>query len=158
MVAPAIQADWKAIGVDLTIAPAEGAVAYAEARAGAFQVFDAAWLADYDDAVDFLYRMRSGVGPMNYPAYANQDYDAWLDRADAERDPVRRGHDMVEAERLLLQDAAIAPVWYTSAENLVSPKVSGWVDNPLDIHPARYLCVPPAAQDQRGALRRRITP
>ena len=150
MVAPAIQADWNAIGVDLAITPAEGAVAYAQARAGAFEVFDAAWLADYDDAADFLYRMRSDAGPMNYPAYADAAFDAWLDKADAEPDPARRGQDMAQAERGLLQDAAIAPIWYTAAENLVSPRVSGWVDNLLDVHPARFLCVSPTQSAPGG--------
>jgi hypothetical protein len=32
--------------------------------------------------------------------------------------------------------------------NLVSPHVTGWVDNDVDIHPIRYLC----RNDARGAL------
>jgi oligopeptide transport system substrate-binding protein len=35
---------------------------------------------------------------------------------------------------------AVTPVYFSSSQNLVSPRVTGWVDNLVDHHPTRYLC------------------
>src|SRR5690606_32132907 len=46
LVMPAIQADWKAIGVDVRLVQNETQIAYAAYRSRDFQVADAAWIAD----------------------------------------------------------------------------------------------------------------
>ena len=37
-------------------------------------------------------------------------------------------------------DAPIAPIFFYVSKNLVSPKITGWVDNLPDWHLTRYLC------------------
>jgi oligopeptide transport system substrate-binding protein len=48
---------------------------------------------------------------------------------------------MAEAEHLMLEDAPIAPVYFYINKNLVSPRITGWVDNLVDHHRTRWLCV-----------------
>ncbi len=48
---------------------------------------------------------------------------------------------MADAETVLLADAPVAPVFFYVNKNLVSPNVTGWVDNIVDHHRARYLCI-----------------
>lgn len=140
---PAVQADWKAIGVEATLAQQETQIAYADYRSRAFQVADAAWIADFNDPTSFLDLQRSNYGPQNYSDYANPAYDALMARADMERDSVVRARYLAEAEHIMLEDAAIAPVYFMVNKNLVSPRVTGWTDNLLDHHRTRWLCVAP---------------
>lgn len=138
---PAVQADWKAIGVKVTLAQQETQIAYADYRARAFQVADAAWVADYNDATSFLDLQRSWYGPQNYGDYNNPAYDALMAKADNEPDAAKRAAYMADAEHMMLEDAPIAPVYFYINKNLVSPRVTGWVDNLVDHHRTRWLCL-----------------
>jgi len=138
---PAVQADWKAIGVDAQLAQQETQIAYADYRARAFQVADAAWVADYNDAMSFLYLNQSSTGPQNYSDYKSPAYDALLAKADNEPDVAKRAQFMADAEQVMLEDAPVAPIYFYVNKNLVNPKITGWVDNIIDHHRTRFLCV-----------------
>jgi len=138
---PAIQADWKAVGVQTELIQNEGQIAYAAYRARDFVVADAAWIADYNDPMSFLYLMQSTTGAQNYGDYKSPAYDALLARADAEPDAKRRADVLAEAEHSMLEDAPVAPIYFYVNKNLVTPKVTGWVDNLVDHHRLRYLCM-----------------
>lgn len=140
LVMPAIQADWKAIGVEAGLAQEETQVAYADYRARAFQAADASWVADYNDPMTFLYLFASSTGAQNYSDYANPAYDALIARADAEADAGRRAAVLAQAESMILDDAAVIPVYFYVSKNLVSPRITGWRENPVDWHRARFLC------------------
>lgn len=147
---PAVQADWKAIGVELQLAQQETQIAYADYRARAFQIADAAWVADYNDAMSFLYLQQSSTGPQNYGDYRNAAYDALLAKADNEPDAKKRAEFLGQAERIMLEDAPVAPVYFYVNKNLVSPNVTGWVDNIVDHHRTRFLCVKNAPKPRNG--------
>jgi oligopeptide transport system substrate-binding protein len=141
LVMPAIQADWKAIGVDAGLVQNEVQIAYASYRTRDFQVADAAWIADYNDAMSFLYLQQSATGPQNYGDYKNPVFDRLLAQADNEPDAGRRAQYLAEAERIMLADSPVAPTFFYVNKNLVSPRITGWVDNIVDHHRTRYLCV-----------------
>jgi oligopeptide transport system substrate-binding protein len=136
----AMQSDWRAIGVDVALARNEAAVAYAAFSANDFQIADAGWLADYNDPMSFLYLLRNDNAGMNYAGYNNPAYDALLNKADAEVDVAKRGVYLAQAEHMMLEDAPVAPWVYAISDALVNPRVTGWADNLLNYHPARYLC------------------
>jgi oligopeptide transport system substrate-binding protein len=141
LVMPAIQADWKAIGVDVDLVQNETQIAYAAYRARDFQVADAAWIADFNDAMSFLYLQQSSTGPQNYGDYNSPVFDGLLAQADHEPDVAKRAELMARAEAVMLRDATVAPIFFYVNKNLVSPRVTGWVDNIIDHHRARYLCL-----------------
>jgi oligopeptide transport system substrate-binding protein len=143
---PSIQADWKAIGVEATLAQEEAQIAYADYRARNYQVADAAWIGDYNDPMTFLFLARSNTGAQNYGDYANPAYDALLDKADQTVDPKARATILAQAETMMLSDAPVVPIYYYINKNLVNPKVTGFVDNIVDQHRARWMCVKPAAK------------
>lgn len=142
---PAIQADWKEIGVEATLAQEEVQIAYADYRARNYQVADAAWIGDYNDPMTFLFLARSNTGAQNYGDYANPAYDALLAQADNTADPKARAAILARAEAMMLADAPVIPVFYYINKNLVNPRVTGFVDNIVDQHRSRWLCVKPAA-------------
>ena len=138
--ASSVQADWKAIGVTVGMSRAETQVAYADFNAGNFDIADVGWVADFDDPLTFLNLLREDAGPQNYGQYHSPVYDGLLDKANAEPDLTKRAVLMAQAEHVMLEDAAVAPMWFNINYNLVSPKVTGWVDNIGDKHPSRYMC------------------
>ena len=142
---PAIQADWKAIGVKASLVQNETQIAFDAFANRDFQVGFASWSGDYDDPSSFLGIFTSGTGVQNYGDYANAAYDALLAKADQEPDAARRSGYLAQAEQTLLADAAVAPLYFTVSRNLVSPRITGWSGNLLDFHRARYLCMKPQA-------------
>jgi len=138
---PAIQADWKDIGVQADLAQEEVQIAYQDFRLRNFQAGGAAWIADYNDANSFLYLMQSSTGSQNYGDYKNPAYDALLAKADNEPDIHRRAAYLAQAEQIMLNDATVAPIYFYVSKNLVNPRITGWVDNIVDWHRARLLCV-----------------
>ena len=44
-----------------------------------------------------------------------------------------------EAEREMLADHPLIPIYFYVSKHLVSPRVSGWGDNVLDYHYSQYL-------------------
>jgi oligopeptide transport system substrate-binding protein len=140
LVMPAIQADWKAIGVDARLAQNEVQIAYSSYRARDFQVADAAWIADYNDPMSFLYLMHSTTGAQNYGDYKSPAFDGLLAKADNEPDAKVRAGFLAQAEQLMLDDATVAPTYFYVNKNLVSPRITGWQANLADLHPTRYMC------------------
>jgi oligopeptide transport system substrate-binding protein len=147
---PASQADWKAIGVEATLTQNVTQIAYQSYRLRDFDVADASWIADYNDPMSFLYLQQSRTGAQNYGDYDNPVYDALIAKADDEPNPVRRAGYLARAERIMLTDAPIAPLYFYVNKNLVSPRVTGWVDNIVDHHRSRYLCLLTQAAPRRA--------
>jgi oligopeptide transport system substrate-binding protein len=138
---PSIQADWKAIGVAAELQQNDVQVAYQEYEIHDFQVGDAGWQAS--DPVDYLQLSRSDTGGQNYGQYANPAFDAELDAAESALDPADAALHMHKAEEILLADAPLAPIYFPASRNLVSPQITGWIDNRGDNHGAEWLCRPP---------------
>lgn len=137
----AIQADWRAIGVVPQIQQNEAGVAFAAYRNRAFEIGAMTWYGDFNDPVTFLGLFRSDTGAQNYGDYKNREYDALLDAADQEADLGRRAQILARAEQTMLDDEATVPIYFVVNRNLVSRKVTGWVDNAPNFHRARWLCL-----------------
>lgn len=139
----AVQADWRAVGVQVSIAQNEAGVAFAAYRNRDFEVGSMSWYGDFNDPVTFLGLLKSDTGAQNYGDYRNPDYDALLGRADQEPDLERRARILAQAEQRMLDDEGIAPLFFVVNRNLVSRRVTGWQDNAPNFHRARYLCLTP---------------
>jgi oligopeptide transport system substrate-binding protein len=137
----AVQADWRAIGVDVSLQQNEGAIAFAAYRERDYQVGSMSWYADYNDPVSFLALMQSTTGAQNYGDYKNPTFDALLKQADQEPDLERRAQLLSRAEQIMLSEEGTAPLFYQVTRALVNPRVTGFVDNALNFHRARWMCV-----------------
>jgi oligopeptide transport system substrate-binding protein len=135
----AIQAMWQAVGVDVHIVPSDEKNHYNLLLRRAFSVAWAGWIADYRDPKDFLMLGQSSSRDLNNGAYSNPKFDALIDRSDRERDPVKRAQLLQEAEQTMLDDVAVAPVFFQVSRDLVAPSVSGWIGNDIDVNRTRYV-------------------
>jgi oligopeptide transport system substrate-binding protein len=102
------------------------------------QVFRGGWIADVDDARNFLDNFRAGSAA-NWTGYADPDFEALLDAADAAPSLAARSQKLCEAEARLLSAHAILPIYFYTSKHLVRPEVEGFEANALDRHPSRFL-------------------
>jgi oligopeptide transport system substrate-binding protein len=102
------------------------------------QVFRAGWISDYNDPYSFLELFRTGHRRNDY-GYSNSSFDALLDEVGTERVRARRERLMFEAERVLMSDNVIIPVYSYVTKRLVNPHLRGWQNNVMDHHQTRYM-------------------
>jgi oligopeptide transport system substrate-binding protein len=99
-----------------------------------------AWMADYNDAGDFLNIFRS-ASPNNDSGYSNADFDGLLDRAASTADAMQRREVLERAERLMLSEYPVIPLYFYSSKKLVKPYVKGARANPLDRLYSKHLYI-----------------
>jgi len=132
-VAIAIAAMWKqSLGVETEFLEEEYRV-FLESRkdTSRWEIARLGWTADYNDASNFLDTLRLG-SPNNDSKYERREYDALLDRAAATVDPSDRRELLEHAERLMLSDYPIIPIYFYSSKRLIKPYVKGAQANPLN--------------------------
>lgn len=133
---------WKTIGVEATIVTEANPAHFARLRDGGdFDVARTGWIADEADPIDLLTVLRSDNVRFNYPRYTNRDFDKLLDQAAVDMDGERRQQELGAAAALLAADAPIIPLLGYVSLSLVSPTLTGWSDNMLNVHPTRFLAV-----------------
>jgi len=102
------------------------------------QAFRGGWIADIDDARDFLANFESGSST-NWSGVDDAAFNALLQAADAAPTLPERSQKLREAEARLLNLQAVIPIYYYTSKHLLRPEVSGFEANPLDHHPSRFL-------------------
>ncbi|HSZ08618.1 MAG TPA: peptide ABC transporter substrate-binding protein [Steroidobacteraceae bacterium] len=97
-----------------------------------------AWTADFNDASNFLDVMRVH-SPNNDMGYVNPQFDSALDKAADMTDVSRRRAALQSAEKVMLDDYPIIPLYYFVSKRLVKPYVLGVVPNPMNHLPSKAL-------------------
>ncbi|RMF14198.1 MAG: peptide ABC transporter substrate-binding protein, partial [Gammaproteobacteria bacterium] len=138
-IAIAVAQMWKQLGVKVELFNSEVKVHYADLKQGNFDVARAGWIADYNDAQNFLYLLETRTGANNYGRYSNPEYDRLMQEAEQTADLKKRADLMRRAEALAMADQPIIPIYYYVSKNLVSKRVQGWQDAVNDIHRARWM-------------------
>jgi oligopeptide transport system substrate-binding protein len=139
-IALAVASMWKQVlGVNATLVNEEWKV-FLQNREQKFitQVFRVGWISDYNDPYSFLELFRSDHG-RNDSGYSNTSFDALLEQIAQERIPPRRNRMMFEAERILLEDNPIIPVYTYVTKRLVNQHIKGWENNVMDHHRSRFM-------------------
>jgi oligopeptide transport system substrate-binding protein len=102
------------------------------------QVFRYGWIGDYNDPFTFGEILDSRHG-LNDMAYNNPRYDQLLLQASREADPAARMALLEEAERVMLDDMPILPIYYYVTKRMVKPWVAGFEGNIMDHHHSRHF-------------------
>ena len=97
-----------------------------------------AWVADFNDASNFLDTFRSDSAN-NDEGYANAEFDAALMSAAQAPDATSRRQNLESAERILMEDYAVAPLYYFVSKRLVKSSIMGAQPTPLDRLPSKSL-------------------
>jgi oligopeptide transport system substrate-binding protein len=138
--AVAIQEQLKPLGIEVSLLNTDTKTHYGHLeQKGDFDIARAGWIADYKDPANFLDLCKTGTGN-NYGVYANPDYDALLAAAAAATDGGERMKKLSDAEAVgVARDLCVVPLLFYGFHTVVSPKIQGWENNVMDVHPTRYL-------------------
>jgi oligopeptide transport system substrate-binding protein len=97
------------------------------------QVYRQGWIGDYNDPFTFLELLRSTAG-QNDTGYDSAEYDRLVAEAQSALDGQARMDLLQQAERQLLEDMPILPLYTYVRARLIHPWVGGYEPNIMDHH------------------------
>ncbi len=122
----AVQQMWKQeLGIEVSIVQREAKTHLAALAAGDYDIGFVPAIPDYDDPGAVLDDLLAGAAG-NYPHWQSPDYDRRIAAAQSVADPARRLARYQEAERVILADLPLIPLYFNSQNFLVRPAVKGW--------------------------------
>ncbi|AJY76763.1 peptide ABC transporter substrate-binding protein [Paenibacillus beijingensis] len=129
-IAETLQAMFKDnLGVDVKLSGIEGKVLTAEQKKLQLQFSRSSWLPDFADPINFLDIFESG-SPNNRTGWSNKEYDKLINDAYSEPDETKRFQLLHDAEKILLDEAPIMPLYFYNSAYLQSDKLEGVVRHP----------------------------
>ncbi|MGC9450905.1 MAG: peptide ABC transporter substrate-binding protein [Oceanipulchritudo sp.] len=138
-IAEALQAMWKKeLSIDVTLTNQEWRTYQQRRASGDFQLARAVWIGDYLEPSTFLNIWTSDSGN-NWAGWSDPAYDAMLESARDTPDPQQRMRRYALAERTLVSEQVVIPLYHYVTVYLKDPAVQGWHGNLLDWHPLKYL-------------------
>ena len=135
LVMEAVQEMWRReLGISVKLANIEWKVFLDNLSGLNYDIALMSWVGDYIDPNTFLTTMLGNSGN-NRTGWKNPQFDALMDRAGDSPERGARFLRLREAERILLDDQPIAPIWHLTRSYLIHPAVRGYYPNLLDLHP-----------------------
>ena len=136
----AIAGMWKKVlGVDVALRSEEWKVFVSSRAEKKFQIIRLSGVADFPIASAFLEVFLSGTGTGNSSGYENPEFDSLVKAGISALSIDEQNKLFAEAEKILLNDLPIIPLYHATTRHLVNPSIQGWMDNFMNVHPSRYL-------------------
>ena len=105
-----------------------------------YDIGSMAWNADYRDPMTMLEIMLKG-NSFNYGAFSNPQYDKLVSDAKKSSDNVARMNYMINAEKILIDEMPLIPLYHRTFTLMVNPKLKGIVYNALGKHKFNYCYI-----------------
>jgi oligopeptide transport system substrate-binding protein len=132
-VAVAVASMWKEVlGVEAQLTAVEFKSLIEDINRRDVEMFRLGWIGDYNDAYTFSQYWKSDFS-INMPRYRNAEYDALIAAATATTDMAERRAKLEAAERVMLADHPMIPLYFYVNKHLVKPEVQGWYDNVMNV-------------------------
>ena len=141
-VAVAVGAFWReGLGIETDLVREEFRVLLGNVRAGdVTQVYRGSWIADFAQPDSFLGILATD-SQVNGTGWSDPEYDRLLREAAAAGDAATRMRLLAAAEARLIEAAPLLPLYFYVSKKLVKPWVHGIEDNPLNVHPSRFVTI-----------------
>lgn len=125
-----LQEQWKKnLGVEVKISNMEFKVLIPKRQNHDFQIARAGWLADYNDPMTFLDLFTKANGN-NDPGYFNEQYEKFIKEAQNSGDQKVRMKAMHDAEKILMEDAPVIPLYFYTTYQLENPGLTNMFTSP----------------------------
>jgi len=129
----AIQGMWKKnLGITCTLRNEELGVFVDDLIHMNFNLALVQWTGDYMDASTFLYMFVTGGGS-SHTGWSNKSYDALIAKAKATVDPKARMATLHAAEKILMTDFPVLPIYYCTSPVLLSKHIKNFYQSALGI-------------------------
>ena len=130
-IAEAIQQMWsKNLGISCTLKVEEWGVYLDDRNNLNYQVARAGWIGDYMDPNTFL-DMFVTNGGNNGTGWSNKTYDDLISKAKVTTDPVARMATLHDAEKILMTDLPIMPIYFYTNPVLITKHVMNFYQSTL---------------------------
>ncbi len=111
-IAQAIQDMWKKnLDVDVELNNEEWKVFLDSLGEGDYQVGRIGWIADFNDAINFL-EIFETVGGNNYTNWEDEEFQKLIQESRKELDPAKREEILKEAEEYFMDQMVISPIYF----------------------------------------------
>ena len=138
-VALAIQQMWQnELGIEVELVNQDWKVYLSREMVGDFQISRAGWIGDYEDPNTFLDLMRPNRGN-NKTGWENMDFDALVEEANTINNQDKRYELLNEAEKILIDNMPIIPLYTYVRVYQLSPDVKGFNPHILDHHHPKFI-------------------
>ena len=138
-VALAIQQMWQnELGIEVELVNQDWKVYLSREMVGDFQISRAGWIGDYEDPNTFLDLMRPNRGN-NKTGWENMDFDALVEEANTINNQDKRYELLNEAEKILIDNMPIIPLYTYVRSYQLSPDVKGYNPHILDHHHPKFI-------------------
>lgn len=104
---------------------------------GDFQMSRAGWVGDFEDPMTMIDLWVTDASNNN-PGYSNPEFDDLISSAKAPTDAKQRMDDMKKAEKILMEDLPIMPVYFTKMQYTVKPNIKNVYNTKLDYPTLTY--------------------
>ncbi|MGC4015181.1 MAG: peptide ABC transporter substrate-binding protein [Luteolibacter sp.] len=137
----ALQAMWKQqLGILVDIQAKDFGSYISAQQSQNFDMAIAGWVGDYLDPSTFLLMWTEGNGNNN-TGWSSKTFEALLNEAAHQADPIQRLDKFKQAERLLMEEQPIIPFAWQARNYLQRPEVGGWHPLLLDNHPWKAVSI-----------------
>ena len=118
-------------GLKVTVTSVPFAVRLDRTQKGDFQISTRGWNADYSDPISFLELLKSN-STNNRGKYANPQYDQLIEASETTdvNNPEKRWQDLLQAEKVMLEDMGVIPLYQKAEAHLRSPAIKDVVYHP----------------------------
>lgn len=111
----AIQQQWhEALGIRVQLQKVDRQVFYDRVRKSDFDFATGIWIADFNDAINFLNVFKTRLTPTNNTYWENAEYIAHLDASDKAFNEQKRVHALKESEKILMKEMPIIPLFHSN--------------------------------------------
>jgi len=128
------------LGINVTLRNEEWASAQNSQQQMDYTLSRRSWSGDYLDPNTYLDLFVTG-GENNSTGFSNAEYDQLIADAAREPDEAKRMQMLERAERILMDQLPIIPIYYYVSKNLVRPYVRGWYNTLQDLHPLNTIWI-----------------
>lgn len=135
-IASAIVSMWAEAGIKATLNVSEAKVHYAAIDQGDFELAISGWFGS-DDPETFMWLFLTGGG-LNESKYSSAAFDAASAAAETTMDLSERYAGFAKAERILMDDVAMIPLFWTIQAGLVAPEIKGYRPTPRGFPRSRW--------------------
>ncbi|MGX9135923.1 peptide ABC transporter substrate-binding protein [Rummeliibacillus sp. JY-2-4R] len=130
-IAVALQSQFKEnLGVDIKLKNVEPQVFMTEQKALKYQLSSSSFLSDYADPVNAIESFITGSS-MNRTNWSNKEFDKLIADSKKETDNDKRWKMLQDAEKILIDEAPIVPLYFYNQLTLQKPSVTGVVRHPI---------------------------
>ena len=144
----AIQQMWKKnLGIEVTLSNQDWKVYLDSTNRLDYDIARAGWIGDFVDPINFLECFTTGNGN-NRCGYSSKEYDALIEKARRTAGIDERNALYHKAEKILMTDMPLIPVYIYTRAYLMSTRVKGRLPNLIDYIAFEQLSLAPESEGE----------